>query len=94
VDQALWIVDVRGRQPLRIRLGAGRAPIASDPAVRVESLSGSFLTVRNIAGLELTAAQLGRGRFSPGDWIDFTSTFWAHCRSYRVDWQGNMTLTE
>jgi len=93
-DRALWAVHVPGREPLRIRLGAGRQPVVSDPAVRVKNLSGVFLTVRNIAALELTAKQWGRERFSPGDRIEFDSTLWTHCRSYRMEWKGTFTLRE
>jgi len=40
----------------------------------------------------LTAKLFGNDRFKPGDVIEFSSTFFAHCRAYRVEWRGRFTL--
>ncbi len=91
-DRALWVVQLCGRELLRVRLGAGREPIANDPAVRVENLSGVNLTVRSITAVAFTAKQLGRKRFRPGDKIQLGSTFWTHGQCYRMDWSGTFVL--
>jgi len=92
-DRALWVVQVSGRDPLRVRLGAGCEPIRSDATVRVENLSGVNLTVRSITALALTAKQLGRKSFKPGDKIQLNSSFWTHGQCYRMDWKGTYVLT-
>lgn len=92
IDRALWVVRRPGQPEVRIRLGAGREPIPSDPAVRVEHLSGVNLTVRSITGIALTPAQLGRKAFKPGDIIELDSTFWTHGQCYRMDWKGRFVL--
>jgi hypothetical protein len=93
-DRSVWVIEVPGREALRIRLGAGRKAVVSDSAVRVENLSGTFLTVRNITGVELTAGQCGRERFSAGDEIDVVSTFGTQCGSYDMAWKGTFTLKD
>lgn len=40
IDRALWTVAISGREIVRARLGAAREPLVSNPAVRVENLSG------------------------------------------------------
>ena len=49
--------------------------------------------VRNIACMEVPAQWFGQERFKPGDAIDFASTFFTHCRAYRVEWKGRFTLS-
>jgi len=93
-DRSLWVIQVPGREPLRIRLGGDRKPVASDSTLRIENLSGTFLTVRNIAAVELTAEYFGRKRFSPGDRIELMTTFDTHCRAYRMEWKGTFSLKE
>ncbi len=93
-DRALWVVEVAGREPLRLRLGAGREPIPSDPTVRVEHLSGVNLTVRSITAVAFTPAQLGRKPFKAGDALPLRSTFWTHGRCYRMDWNGVFVLAK
>jgi hypothetical protein len=93
-DRASWIVHVKGCDPVRIRLGAGREPIPSRPDIRMECLSGVDLTVRSIAAIELTATQLGRDGFKAGDQIEFSSAFSAHAQGYRTEWDGRFTLRE
>jgi hypothetical protein len=93
-DRALWIVQVPGREPLRVRLGAGREPILNDATVRVENLSGVNLTVRSITALALSARQMGRKSFKPGDKIQLNSSFWTHGGCYRMDWNGTFVLSK
>lgn len=93
-DRSLWSVTLPGHPPIHARLGLGRDPIPSDPAIRIENLSGSNLTVRNIAAMEIKAAQLGRARFRAGDRIPLASTFFTHGQAYRIEWKGEFTLAE
>ena len=92
-ERAEWMVSA-GPSAKRIsaRLGAGMEPIVDDPAVRVMNISGVNGTVWNIACLELPAKLFGLERFKSGDAIDFASTFFTHCRAYRVDWKGRFNL--
>ena len=73
-------------------IGAGRKPIVSDPAVRVENLSGVDLNVRNIAILELPARKLGQPRLRRGDTIQLKSLLQTHGKAYKVEWEGSFTL--
>jgi hypothetical protein len=92
-DRAEWIVSISGStRPIQGRIGAGLEPIVSEPAVRVANISGVNGNLRNIACLELPAKLFGKGRFNAGDAIEFSSTLFTHCRSYRVEWQGKFTL--
>jgi hypothetical protein len=93
-DRALWEIQVPGQEPLRIRLGAGREPILSDPDLRVEHLSGVNLAVRSITALALPASKFGRKSFKAGDHIELTSTFWTHGRCYQMDWRGSYLLVK
>jgi hypothetical protein len=67
-------------------------PVFDDPAVRVMNISGINGNVRNIAALELPAKLFGIKRFKPGDTIEFNSTFFTHCRAYRVEWSASLFL--
>lgn len=67
VDRALWTVRVDGRAPIHARIGAGREALVDEEKVRLESLSGLNLNVRNVAAMELPAAFLGRAGFKAGD---------------------------
>ena len=92
-DLSEWIVSIgESTNPIRARIGAGAKPVVSEPAVRMVNLSGLDLMVRNIACMELPAKLFGKDRFKPGDTIDLASTFFTHCRTYRVEWKGNFTL--
>src|SRR5262249_45650198 len=93
-DRALWVVELPGCEPLRFRLGAGRDPIANDPSVRVEHLSGVNLTVRSVTAIALPAARWGRKSFRAGDKIQLKSIFCTHGQSYRMDWSGSFTLAK
>ncbi|MDP2899105.1 MAG: hypothetical protein Q8Q12_21415 [bacterium] len=94
-DRAEWVVSIGGvNEPIRARIGAGAQPVISQPAERVANLSGVFLNTQNIAAMELPAKLFGRERFKPGDTIEFASTFYSHCRAYRVEWRGQFTLSD
>jgi hypothetical protein len=95
IDRAEWIVSIGGStKPIRGRIGAGLEPVVDDPAVRVMNLSGINGNLRNIAGLELPARLFGKDRFRPGDVVEFASTFFTHCRAYRMEWKGQFTLSK
>jgi hypothetical protein len=94
-DRMLWTVRTAGSdRPIRARLGAAREPVISDPSLRLESLSGVDLDVRNVAVLELPARLFGKERFAPGDSIEFSSTLTTHCQAYATEWHGRLTLVE
>ncbi len=93
-DRAVWTVQSASGEPIRARLGSGREGIASDPEVRLESVSGVNLNVRNIAILELPARKLGRQRLRAGDTLELSSTFLSHGQAYRVEWQGTFKLLD
>jgi len=92
-DRAEWTVSAgESTQSIRARIGAGLEPVANESSVRVANLSGLNGNVRNIACMELPAKLFHKDRFRSGDVIEFTSTFFTHCRAYRVDWRGKFTL--
>ena len=92
-ERAEWIVSTStAAQSISARLGAGLEPIVDNPALRVMNISGVSGHVRNIACMELPARLFGKERFKSGDVIDFASTFFTHCRAYRVDWKGKFNL--
>ena len=92
-DRAEWLVTISGSaKPIRGRLGAGLEPIVDGSAVRLVNISGVNGNLRNIAGMELPAKLFGKNRFKPGDAVEFASTFFTHCRAYRVEWKGRFTL--
>ena len=92
-DRAEWIVSLGGStNSIRSRIGAGLEAIADNPGVRLVNISGINGDFRNIACLEVPAKLFGRDRFKTGDGIEFTSTFLAHCRAYRVEWKAKLTL--
>lgn len=92
-DRAEWLIAIgAGHKPIHVRLGPGAPPVCDEPAVRIVNLSGVYMNTRNIAAVELPANLFGRERFQAGDTIDLASTFFSHCRGYRVDWKGQFTL--
>ena len=92
-DRAEWIVSISGcTKPIRGRIGAGLEPVVDEPAVRVMNISGINGNLRNIAIMELPARLFGKDRFKSGDAVEFDSTFFTHCRAYRVDWKGRFAL--
>ena len=95
IDRAEWTVSIGGaKEPIRARVGAGAKPFVSNPAVRIANLSGVNLGTRNIAAIELPAKLFGKDRFKSGDALELDSTFFSHCRGYRVDWKGTFTLSK
>jgi hypothetical protein len=92
-DHAEWLVSVNGStRPIRGRIGAGWEPTVDEAAVRLVNLSGINGNFRNIACMELPAQLFGKNRFKAGDTIELASTFFTHCRAYRVEWDGRFTL--
>ena len=93
MDRAEWLISIGDRRKsIHVRLGPGAPPSWDEPAARIVNLSGIYMNTRNVAALELPAKLFGKERFKSGDRIEFASTFFAHCRSYRVDWKGSFTL--
>jgi hypothetical protein len=93
-DRAQWLVEVEGSPAVRVRLGAGREAVASDPALRVEHLPSLNLKVRNVAAMEVPASRLGLSGFKVGDTISLNSTLLTHCQAYRVQWKGTFRLAD
>jgi hypothetical protein len=93
-DRAEWVVSVSGlSKPIRGRIGAGMEPVFDEPLVSAMNISGINGNVRNVAGLELPAKLFGKERFKAGDTVKFDSTFFTHCRAYRVEWNARLHLT-
>jgi len=91
-DRAEWLMSLgEPKKAIHARLGPG-LPTWDEPAARLLNLSGIYTSTRNVAALELPAKLFGKERFKVGDRIQFASTFYTHCRSYRVDWEGEFTL--
>jgi hypothetical protein len=94
-DRAEWIVFAgQSTNSIRSRIGAGLEAIVDGPAVRLVNISGLNGHFRNIACLEMPAELFGKERFKTGDAIEFGSTFYSHCRAYRVDWKGKFILRD
>jgi hypothetical protein len=93
-DRMQWLVRSGAMQgPIRARLGAGREPIVSDPAIRTWTVSGNELKTRNIAIMELPAALFGKERLTADDEVAFSSTLSTHCGAYRIEWKGAFRLS-
>lgn len=88
-DRMLWTVGVNGdaSRTIRARLGGARDPLISNPAVRLENLSGVDLNVRNVAAMELPAALFGKAEFKPGDRVTFTAELSTHSAAYTTRWE-------
>lgn len=93
-ERPLWTVSCAGQPPIHARLGAGREPIVSDPAIVVHNLSGLNLLVRNIAVVELPSSRFGKASLKGGDSLHFSATLLTHGEAYRMDWGGGFTLAE
>ncbi len=91
-DRPLLTIESKGRAAIHARIGAGQKPTISGPNVRIENLSGVKLNVRNIAIVELPAAQFGKENLAAGDAVEFTVTLDTHARAYQVRWQGRFVL--
>jgi hypothetical protein len=93
VDRGEWIVGLAGStNEIRAHIGGGLKPRISNPKVRIVNLSGVNANVRNIAAIELPARLLGRTVFRKGDQVEFVSSFVSHCKIYRTEWRGTLTL--
>jgi hypothetical protein len=94
-DRMAWLVRVSGeREPVRVRLGAGRAPAVARAGVTVANPDSSGPDVRSAAIMRLPAAIWHRPRLRAGDKIAFTATLFTHGQPYRVEWAGSFTLAE
>jgi hypothetical protein len=94
-DRAEWIISIGGAaQTIRARLGAGLEPVVNDATVRMTNVSGMNGNFRNIACAELPAKLFGKKRFKSSDKIEFASIFFTHCRGYRAEWNGALTLAD
>jgi hypothetical protein len=93
-DRAAWSVELQDAGAVTARLGGGEAPIVSDPAIRVECLSGFDHNVRLIALMEIPAQRLGKQRFAPGDTINLRSTLTTHGRAYQFTWNAKLPLAD
>jgi hypothetical protein len=93
-DRAMWTIRYGGGEPVRLRLGAGKDPVISDPALRVKSLSGLYHNVRCVTAIELPAGRFGKAALKPGDQIELESTFTTHGRADRIKWKGVFVLSE
>jgi hypothetical protein len=93
-DRPQWTVQVNEGREIRARLGGGKRPVPSDPAVRVECLSAIKSTVRDVAIIELPAVKFGREQLKAGDAIRLRSALRAHAGTYRVQWDCELTLAD
>ncbi len=91
-DRPLLTIEPKGSAAIRARIGAGQKPTISDRNIRVENLSGVKLNVRNIAIVELPAAQFGKEKLAAGDAVDLNVALDTHARAYRVEWRGHFVL--
>jgi len=93
-DRALWTVQVNGGEPIRSRLGAGREALVNNERVRLESISGLNLNVRNVAALEVPSELFGKASLKAGDEIHLAARLVTHGRAYTMEWRGKFTLRE
>ena len=93
-DRALWTVLVNGCEPIRARLGAGREALVNSERVRLESISGLNLNVRNVAALEVPAELFGKAALKAGDEIELAVSLVTHGRAYTMEWRGKFRLRE
>lgn len=93
-DRALWTVQVNGGETIRARLGAGREALVNNERVRLESISGLNLNVRNVAALEVPAEMFGQTALKSGDEIDLAVSLVTHGRAYTMEWRGKFALRE
>jgi hypothetical protein len=93
-DRAVWKIKLGGAEVATVRLGGGRPPVASDPALRVECLSGFEQDVRLIAAIQIPADRMGRKQLSPGDSIDLESSLVTHGGVHEHQWQAMMPLAD
>jgi len=93
IDRSEWIISVgETNRPIRARIGAKARSVFNEPNLRTASVSGEYMNTRTIVAVEIPAKRFGKERLEAGDRIEFTSTFFSHCRGYRVDWKGCFIL--
>ena len=93
-DRALWTVQVNGCAPIHARLGAGREALVNNERVRLESISGLNLNVRNIAVLEVPAELSGKANLKVGDEVELKVSLVTHARAYAMEWRGRFRLRD
>ncbi len=94
-DRMLWTVRAGERvEPIRVRMGADREAIPSDPSVRLWHLSSPRDRTRTVAVIELPAAMFAKQQLSPGDRVSFSSGLRTHGGAYEMNWSGDFTLAQ
>jgi hypothetical protein len=92
VDRMLWRLRLnRTGQPIRVRLGAGRAPTVAAGSVTVKSAPADAHP-RQAAVMRVPARLLGRAKLSAGDRFRLDTTLLTHARGYRMEWGGEFKL--
>lgn len=91
-DRALWTVEVNGREILQVRIGAGREPVASNPAVRVEQVTGPAPVVRTVAAVAIPRSELEGVRLRTGTRLRLRCRYQAHGHVQHVGWEGDYLL--
>jgi len=93
IDRSEWSIFIGDtKTPIRARIGSKTRAVFNDPNLRVASISGEYMNTRSIVAVEIPSQRFGKERLKAGDKIELASTFFAHCRGYRVDWKGQYTL--
>jgi hypothetical protein len=93
VDRAEWTLHPGDAQrPIRVRLGAGRPPIAHGATVEVVDTSGAEHGVYHVAAIRLPAALFGKRSLAAGDTIRLEASYRTHARADNVAWAGSFTL--
>jgi hypothetical protein len=92
VDRAQWTLSVGGRPVGSARIGAGREALVTDERIRVESLSGMDVDVRNVAVMEVPVSVLGRAGLAAGQEVELEVAWVSHARARRVEWRGRFRL--
>ena len=62
--------------------------------VRLESISGLNLNVRNVAALEVPTELFGKAWLKAGDEVDLAVSLVTHGRAYTMEWRGRFTLRD
>jgi hypothetical protein len=92
VDRALWTIQLNGREPISVRVGAGAEPVLNGASAEVKSLSGTYHDVRCITAIKIAAEYFGKSKLEPGDEIKIDSNFITHGRAGRIEWKGTFVL--
>jgi hypothetical protein len=94
IDRAAWTIRVNDHPILTARVGAGKKPTISDPALRVESISGTYQEVRCVNAVALPADRFGREILRAGDGIELESTFETFAHANTMKWHGKFVLSD